>query len=71
LYRRAVRQCRGNFTAQPGVDEKLIRELASLRFLDDAGNVVFVGPPGTGKMMLAMAGPCGRPTPTPTPHDSK
>jgi DNA replication protein DnaC len=34
-----------DFTAQPGVDEKLIRELASLRFLDDAGNVLFVGPP--------------------------
>src|SRR6476469_9776740 len=42
-----------DFSAQPGVDEKLIRELASLRFLD-AGNVVFVGPPGTGKTMLAI-----------------
>jgi DNA replication protein DnaC len=43
-----------DFTAQPGVDAKLIRELASLRFLDDAGNAVFVGPPGTGKTMLAI-----------------
>lgn len=43
-----------DFTAQPGVDEKLIRELASLRFLDDAGNVLLVGQPGTGKTMIAI-----------------
>jgi DNA replication protein DnaC len=43
-----------DFTAQPGVDQKLIRELASLRFLDDAGNILLVGQPGTGKTMLAI-----------------
>jgi DNA replication protein DnaC len=43
-----------DFTAQPGADEKLIRELASLRFLDDAGNVLLVGQPGTGKTMIAI-----------------
>ena len=43
-----------DFTAQPGIDEKLIRDLATLRFLDDAGNILFVGPPGTGKTMLAI-----------------
>jgi hypothetical protein len=29
-----------DFAAQPGVDEPLIRDLATLRFLDDASNVV-------------------------------
>jgi DNA replication protein DnaC len=43
-----------DFTAQPGVDEKLIRELASLRFLDDAGNVLLIGQPGTGKTMISI-----------------
>jgi len=44
-----------DFAAQPGVDEKLIHELASLRFLDDAGNVLLVGQPGTGKTMIAIS----------------
>lgn len=43
-----------DFSAQPGVDEKLIKDLATLRFLDDASNVLFVGPPGVGKTMLAV-----------------
>ncbi len=43
-----------DYTAQPGIDEALIRDLASLRFLDEAANVVFIGPPGVGKTMLAI-----------------
>ncbi|GGJ65348.1 ATP-binding protein [Streptomyces brasiliensis] len=43
-----------DFAAQPGVDEKLVRDLATLRFLDDAPNILFVGPPGVGKTMLAV-----------------
>jgi DNA replication protein DnaC len=34
-----------DFAAQPGGDQSLIRELATLRFLDEAANVVFIGPP--------------------------
>ena len=44
-----------DFTAQPSIDEALIRELATARFLDDATNVLFIGPPGVGKTMLAIA----------------
>ena len=43
-----------DYTAQPGIDEALIRELATLRFIDEGANVLFIGPPGVGKTMLAV-----------------
>ena len=44
-----------DFAAQPSVDEALVRELASGGYLDDATNILFIGPPGVGKTMLAIA----------------
>ncbi len=44
-----------DFTAQPSIDEAMIRELATCSFLDDATNVLFIGPPSVGKTMLAIA----------------
>ena len=37
-----------DFDAQPSVDRKMIKELATLRFLEDATNVLLTGPPGVG-----------------------
>jgi len=44
-----------DFAAQPSVDQALIRDLATCRFADDATNIMFIGPPGVGKTMLATA----------------
>jgi DNA replication protein DnaC len=43
-----------DFSAQPSVDKKMIDELATLRFIEDATNVLLIGPPGVGKTMLAV-----------------
>ena len=43
-----------DFSFQPQVDEKLIRELSELNFLRDNKNILFVGPPGVGKTHLAI-----------------
>jgi DNA replication protein DnaC len=37
-----------DFDAQPSIDKAMIHELATLRFLEDATNVLFIGPPGRG-----------------------
>jgi DNA replication protein DnaC len=44
-----------DFDFQPSVDKKLIMELATLSFLSEAVNVVFLGPPGVGKSHLSVA----------------
>lgn len=44
-----------DFTFQPSVDRKLVRELSGLSFVDRAENVVLLGPPGVGKTHLAIA----------------
>src|SRR5215213_11731535 len=38
-----------DFGFQPSIDERQIRELRSLRFVSEASNVIFLGPPGVGK----------------------
>jgi DNA replication protein DnaC len=43
-----------DFSYQPKLDEKLIRELANLNFLQEAKNIIFLGPPGVGKTHLAV-----------------
>ncbi len=44
-----------DFSFQPSVDEKKVRELAALRFVEEAEVVLFTGPPGVGKTHLAIA----------------
>ena len=44
-----------DFKFPAAIDEKKIRELASLRFLERHENAVFLGPPGVGKTHLAVS----------------
>jgi DNA replication protein DnaC len=44
-----------DFGFQPSIDERQIRELRSLRFVSEASNVIFLGPPGVGKTHLSVA----------------
>ena len=44
-----------DFTFQPGIDRKVVRELAGLAFVERCENVILLGPPGVGKTHLAIA----------------
>ncbi|MGH9556198.1 MAG: IS21-like element helper ATPase IstB [Terriglobales bacterium] len=44
-----------DFKFPASIDEKKLRELASLRFLERRENVVLLGPPGVGKTHLAIS----------------
>jgi len=44
-----------DFKFQPSIDKASIKEMASLKFIHNAENVVFLGPPGVGKTHLAIA----------------
>ena len=43
-----------NFDFQPSLDQTVIKEISSLRFIHNAENIVFLGPPGVGKTHLAI-----------------
>lgn len=44
-----------DFSFQPSIDRKVIRELTTLGFVGRAENIVLLGPPGVGKTHLAIA----------------
>jgi DNA replication protein DnaC len=44
-----------DFDFQPSLDRRQVRELAGMRFVEHAHNVVILGPPGVGKTHLAIA----------------
>ncbi|GIX21382.1 MAG: ATPase AAA [Gammaproteobacteria bacterium] len=44
-----------DFSFQPAIDRKVIRELAGLAFVERAENLILLGPPGVGKTHLAIA----------------
>jgi DNA replication protein DnaC len=52
-YRKTLESFDFNF--QPSLDRKKLQELATGRFIEHGDNVVFLGPPGTGKTHLAIA----------------
>lgn len=44
-----------DFKFQPSIDPKLVRELASGRYVEGGDNILLLGPPGVGKTHVAVA----------------
>jgi DNA replication protein DnaC len=43
-----------DFKFQPSIDPKVVKELATGRFIADSDNILLLGPPGIGKTHLAV-----------------
>lgn len=44
-----------DFSFQPSIDKRQLDEFCTMRFLENAENIIFLGPPGVGKTHLATA----------------
>ncbi|MBP0588041.1 ATP-binding protein, partial [Mycobacterium tuberculosis] len=44
-----------DFTFQPGVDARRLKDLAAMEFVERKANIALLGPPGVGKTHIAVA----------------